>query len=180
MLIFPQREFGFSTSIFPQRDANNGVKVKDTNKLIKVENTTTSANSRKIFPIKPPAIAKGTNTTTSTKVIANAVNPISLLPSIAAVTLSFPISKWRKIFSNTTILSSTKIPTTSDSASKVIRLSENPIKYIRMKVGIMADGNEIKMNMELLKLCKNINITKATMITAKNKSCVTAVAASIV
>ena len=145
-----------------------------------VENTTTSANSRKIFPIKPPAIAKGTNTTTSTNVMANAVNPISSRPSKDAVTLSFPISICLKIFSSTTILSSTRIPTTSESASKVIRFSEKPMRYINKNVGIMAEGNEIKINMELLKLCRKISITIATIITAKNKSCITDVADSIV
>ncbi len=176
----PQSESLWSISNFPQRDANNGVSVKETNKLINVENTTTNANSRNIFPIKPPAIAKGTNTTTSTNVIDKAVNPISLLPSNAAVTLSFPISMCRKIFSNTTILSSTKIPTTRDKANKVIKFKENPIRYIKIKVGIMAEGNATNTNIELRKLCKKINMTKATMSTAKNKSCVTAVAASMV
>src|SRR5207237_298134 len=93
--ILPHKESFLNTSNLPQREANNGVSVKDTNKLIRVENTTTKENSRNIFPIKPPANARGTNTTTSTRVIAIAVKPISFLPSTAAASLSLPISIWR-------------------------------------------------------------------------------------
>ena len=74
-------------------DAITGVIVNETNKLINVDENTTTANSLKILPTKPPTNDKGTNTTTSTRVIDKAANPISFRPSSAAVRLSLPISR---------------------------------------------------------------------------------------
>jgi hypothetical protein len=47
-------------------------------------------------------------------------SPISLVPSRAAVWWSFPISRWRTMFSRTTMASSISSPMASDSASSVM------------------------------------------------------------
>ena len=70
---------------------------------------------------KPELTAIGKNTTTITKVIDTTVKPISLVASDAALTLFLPISMCRWMFSNTTIASSTRIPTTRDKPNKDIK-----------------------------------------------------------
>ena len=174
MFSFPHKLLGFRVSIFPKRETNNGVNVNETTKLISVEKTTTSENSRKILPIKPPVKASGTNTTTSTNVMAKAVKPISLRPSRAAVRLSLPISRCRLMFSKTTIESSTRIPTTNESAMSVIILSEKPATYINKNVGMMDEGKATNTNNDERKLCRNRSITTETIKMAKNKSSTTA------
>ena len=86
-------EFGERCSCFASLEARAGVIVNETSKLMRVEVNTTTANSRMILPTKPPTTDSGTNTTTSTRVIDKAANPISFLPSMEAVILSFPISR---------------------------------------------------------------------------------------
>src|SRR5215831_10065292 len=44
------------------------------------------------------------------------------------------------MFSTSTIASSTRMPTTSDSPSSVMRLSENPSHDMKMNVGITDNG----------------------------------------
>src|SRR5690554_119197 len=105
------------------REASQGVKVKPTNKLVNVEVITTTENCLSISATKTCKNKIGKNTTTSTNVMDNAEKPISIRPSIAAVLFSLPLSKWRWMFSKTTVASSTKIPMIKDIASKVIRLS---------------------------------------------------------
>ena len=75
------------------REANQGVSVKPTNKLVSVEVTTTTENCLSISATNTCKNRIGKNTTTSTNVIDNAAKPISIRPSIAAVRLSFPLSK---------------------------------------------------------------------------------------
>ena len=80
------------------------------------------------------------------------------------------------MFSNTTMLSSTRIPTTSESAMSVIKFSEKPNAYMRMNVGIIADGSATSTKNELRKLCRKSNITKPTITTASTRSNITALA----
>ena len=60
--------------------------------------------------------------------------------------------KWRSMFSTSTMASSTKIPTTSDKASKVTTLMENPRAHMPMKAGntdkgkATADTNVARMS----------------------------------
>ena len=80
-------------SSFPILDASSGVRVKETNKLSKVAVTTTIEYSLIMFPISPPVNARGTNTETSTNVIASAAKPISFLPLSAATFFGSPFSR---------------------------------------------------------------------------------------
>src|SRR5574344_462605 len=176
----PIKVFRVKCSFLLNVAANSGVMVKDTNKLISVENTITSENSRSMFPIIPVTRAIGTKTTTSTRVMATAVKPISERPSTAAFFLFFPISMCRCIFSNTTMESSTKIPMTSDRAKRVIIFSEKSKIYMAANTEMMDAGIETKTMRELLALCKKKNMTTATRMMAKSKSFTTAFADSSV
>ena len=122
----------------------------------------------------------GKNTTTSTKVIAKAVKPISFLPSKAACLLFLPISRCLKIFSSTTMESSTRIPITRDIASKVIRLKVKLKAYIKISVVIKEAGMATITIIALRKLCKKSSIITATKITARPISSITSLTASIV
>src|SRR5690606_15201858 len=103
------------------RDDNQGTKVNDAKYENAVAIITVTANCLMMLDTKSLLKVIGKNTTIITSVMANTVNPISLAPSYDARTLFLPISIWRWIFSSTTIASSTRIPTTNDSATKLIR-----------------------------------------------------------
>ena len=105
------------------REASQGVRVKPTNKLVRVEVITTTENCFSISATNTCKKSIGKKTTTSTSVIDKAEKPISIRPSIAAIRFSFPMSKCLCIFSKTTVASSTNIPIISDMANKVMRLS---------------------------------------------------------
>jgi hypothetical protein len=131
-----------------------------------------------MFDTNPVLTAIGKNTTTITKVIDTTVKPISLVASDAALTLFLPISMCRWIFSSTTIASSTRIPTTSDSPNKDIKFRVKPNKLIPINVAINEAGIDTITINALRKLCKKKSITKATRITARIKSWITASADS--
>ena len=75
------------------REAIQGVSVKPTNKLVKVEVITTTENCLSISATKTCKNNIGKKTTTSTNVMERAEKPISIRPSIAASFFSLPISK---------------------------------------------------------------------------------------
>ena len=81
------------------------------------------------------------------------------------------------MFSNTTIASSTKIPTTNERPSKLIKFNVYPINEIPIKVAINEAGIDTITIAALRKLCKKNNITNATKKIARNKSCITLSAA---
>ena len=178
--INPPIVFLLKCSNLEKREANIGVNVKETRSDTRVEITTTNANCFIIFPIIPPVKAMGKNTTTSTKVIAKAVKPISFLPSKAACLLFFPISRCLKIFSRTTMESSTRIPITRDMASKVIRLKVKLKAYMKISVVIKEAGMATITISALRKLCRKRSMITATKITASPISSITALTASIV
>ena len=128
----------------------------------------------------PSINTTGENTTTSTSVIARAVNPISFRPSKAAFFRSLPIWRCRYMFSKTTIESSTRIPITNDIAKSVIRFNVYPNKYMATNVEIRDAGIEINTINAFLKLCRNNSITAATSKTASSRSWITASTDSIV
>src|SRR5574343_1845947 len=75
---------GCKSSFLPILDANQGVSVKPTNKLVSVDVTTTTENCLSISATNTCKNNIGKNTTTSTNVIDNAENPISIRPSMEA------------------------------------------------------------------------------------------------
>jgi hypothetical protein len=68
------------------------------------------ANCRKNSPTSPLRNALGRSTELSTSVIARIGPLISFIASIVASRTGFPISRWRSMFSSTTMASSTTMP----------------------------------------------------------------------
>ena len=79
-----------------------------------VESTT--ANSRNRRPTMPPIIRMGMNTAISDMLMEKTVNPISFAPCSEAANGSMPASRWRVMFSITTMASSTTKPVATVSA----------------------------------------------------------------
>ena len=73
-----------------------------------------------------PMKAVGRNTATSAKVVAITAMPISSAASSAASIGLLPMRKCRAIFSISTIASSTRMPTTSASETKVTVFKVKP------------------------------------------------------
>ena len=69
-----------------------------------------TANSRKRRPTIPPIISSGIKTAISEMLMVKTVKPISSAPFSAAANGAMPSSRWRVIFSMTTIASSTTNP----------------------------------------------------------------------
>ena len=89
----------------------------------------------------PGMKATGTNTAASVSEVAITAVPISSAASIAACIGDLPMRRWRTMFSISTIASSTRMPTTTDSASSVMMLRVKPNRYITAKVGITDSGS---------------------------------------
>ena len=87
---------------------------------------TETPNWRKNCPGTPDMKLTGTNTATIASVVATTAKPISSAASSAAFIGLLPMRMWRTMFSTSTMASSTRMPTTSDRPSSVIRLSEYP------------------------------------------------------
>ncbi len=94
------------------------------------------------MPMKPPMNSSGTNTAISDAVIDTIVNPISLAPSSAACRRDLPMSRWRTMFSITTIASSTTKPIEITSAISVRLSSVKPSAYITMNAPASDSGTE--------------------------------------
>ena len=67
-------------------------------------------NCLKNLPGMPPMKAVGRNTATSVNVVAMTARPISSAASMAAWKGVLPISRWRSMFSISTMASSTSTP----------------------------------------------------------------------
>ncbi|KFB78623.1 MAG: hypothetical protein AW06_000031 [Candidatus Accumulibacter cognatus] len=100
-------------------------------------------NWTKNLPATPLMKAVGRKTAISVKVVAMTARPISSAASIAAWNGVLPMRRWRMMFSISTIASSTRMPTTSDSDNAVTTLKVNPIRYITAKVGIADSGSAV-------------------------------------
>ena len=106
-----------------------------------------TANSRKRRPTIPPIIRRGIKTAISEMLMVKTVNPISSAPFSAAAKGFMPSSRWRAIFSITTMASSTTKP-----VEMVMAISERlsrlyPNRYITANVptsetGTATAGNE--------------------------------------
>ena len=94
--------------------------------------------------------------------MATTAKPISLDPRMAACLRGMPSSMCRKIFSSTTIASSTTRPMASTIASKVSVLMENPNKYSKEQAPIK-DTGIVTMGIKLARtLRKKKKITSTT------------------
>ncbi len=94
--------------------------------------------------------------------MATTAKPTSRTPLMEAENGSSPSSMCRKIFSSTTMASSTTSPMASTSASSVSVLIVNPAMAIRAKAPIKATGMVTSGMMEARRVRRKTKITKAT------------------
>ena len=87
-----------------------GVAVSETSSEIKTATLSITANSRNSRPTMPPIIRMGMNTAISDMLMESTVNPISGEPFNAACSGGIPASRYRVMFSITTMASSTTKP----------------------------------------------------------------------
>jgi hypothetical protein len=87
-----------------------GVVVSETTIETMIATDSVTANSRKSRPTMPPIIRMGMKTAIRDMLMLKTVKPISRAPTRAALNGGMPLSRWRVIFSITTIASSTTNP----------------------------------------------------------------------
>ena len=136
--------------------------VKETNAETNTAPATTTPNSLNRDPTKPCKKITGINTTASVIEVEMTAKKISLLPSLAASFKDKPSSIFLKIFSVTTIPSSTTNPVANTMASKVNTFTENPAMYIIKKVAINEIGMSTKGLMAINQFLKKKKITNTT------------------
>ena len=125
-----------------------------------------SANSPNSRPVRPGVKASGANTAASVSVIATTAKLISRTPLSAAWNGVSPSSMWRKMFSSTTMASSTTRPMASTSASSVSVLIVKPAAAISAKLPIRLTGIVTSGMNEARSVRRNTNTTSATSTTA--------------
>ena len=125
-------EINFAESIGPI--------VRASKRLMSMTKQTVRPNSFRNFPAIPPTKAIGPKTAMIASVVAITASITSFVPSSAATAGSLPICIWRKIFSRTTIASSTRRPTARERASRVSILTEKPAAKTRIKAPISELG----------------------------------------
>ena len=123
-------------------------------------NAAVQPNCTKNLPAIPLIKAVGKNTAIRVNVVAITASPISSAASIAASYGVLPILRCRMIFSISTIASSTRIPTTSDIASKVTVLRVKPKKYIPIRAGKIDRGRAVAAMMVARQSRRNSHTTK--------------------
>ena len=136
--------------------------VRDTKAEINTAAARVTPNSLNNLPTNPSRKITGKNTTASVKEVDITAKNISLLPSSAAFRIGSPSSSFRKIFSVTTIPSSTTNPVANTIPNKVNILMENPNRYMIKKVAISEMGISINGRSAISQLRKKKNITKTT------------------
>ncbi len=143
-----------------------GVSVSATKPETSTAPARVSANSTKIRPVRPGVKASGANTATRVSVMATTAKPISLAPLSAAWKGSSPSSMWRKMFSSTTMASSTTRPMASTRASRVKVFTVKPAAAMMAKAPIRLTGIVTSGMMEARRVRRNTNTTRATSTTA--------------
>ena len=153
--------------------ASSGVSVNDTSSENSVAHTITRPNSRMYSPMIPDMNAIGANTTTSTSVIATAAPPISARPAMAASSGGLPISRWRVMFSMTTIESSTRMPIVSDSPMSESTSIVKPSIHTTKNVASSDAGIAIRTTSALRHTCRNSSSTIAVSTIPSPRFCST-------
>ncbi len=129
-----------------------------------METDTATANWRKSWPLMPGMKATGTNTDSSTSVMAM----IGAVISAIAFLVASAIERWgsssitRSTFSTTTMASSTTMPIASTSASSDTVLAEYPSSSMTAKAPMIDTGTAISGMRVVLSLPRNRNTTSAT------------------
>ena len=115
--------------------------------------------------------AVGKNTAIKVKVVAITASPISSAASMAAWYGDLPMRKWRTMFSTSTMASSTKMPTTSDKASRVTTLMEKPKACMPMKAGITDKGRATAVTKVARQSRKNNHTTNTAKMAPSYSRC---------
>ena len=111
-----------------RREQRKGVSVMEIMSEIEIVIATVTPKELKKRPIMPPMKATGTKTASVVAAPASTAKATSLVPSSAARKALLPDSLWRVIFSMTTVVASTTIPTASESPIIDILLIVIPIQ----------------------------------------------------
>ncbi len=117
-----------------------GVSVSDTTSEMPMATESVMANSRNSRPGSPPISSSGRKTATSDRLIESTVKPTSRTPWSAAWSGLTPASRWREIFSSTTMASSTTKPVAMVSAINERLFRLKPHRYMAAKVPISDTG----------------------------------------
>ena len=123
---------------------------------------TIQPNSWNIIPAIPLSIVRGTNTATSTRVVAITDTQTSLVAYIAASCGSSPLSTCRVIFSSTTIASSTTIPIAMVSEQREMMLIDESATFRYINAPIRAIGIVIPIIIVARHLPRKNNTTNTT------------------
>ncbi|MND70661.1 hypothetical protein D3C80_621720 [compost metagenome] len=129
-----------------------GVRVSATREEKSTASDSRIANSVKSRPTMPSMKAMGTNTITSTAVVATTAKPTSRVPCQAAIRGDSPRCRWWWMFSTTTMASSTTRPMARMSASRVMRLMEKPRYQAPMKAE-MSDTGTVMAGIRVVRAC---------------------------
>ena len=149
--------------------------VSDTTNDTRMAVESVTANSRNSRPSMPPIKKIGMNTATNERVIDTTVNAISLAPRRAASIGDSPCSRYRVMFSSTTMASSTTKPVAMVSAIRE-RLSRlYPNRYITPNVEISDTGTATAGIKVARRFRRNTNTTRITspteMASVRSTSC---------
>ena len=139
-----------------------GVVVSDTSSDTPIATERSTANSRNNRPTIPPISRIGMKTATSDTLMERTVKPISLAPRNAASIGFIPSSRWREMFSMTTIASSTTKPVAMVSAIRERLSMLYPNRYITPNVPTSETGTAT-LGMSVARgLRRNRNTTRMT------------------
>src|ERR1039458_7443190 len=125
------------------------------------------ANSRNSLPTMPLMRRMGMNTAINDMLMEKTVNPISLEPWKAAFKGGMPASRWREIFSITTMASSTTNPVAIVNAISERLSMLKPSRYMTAKVP-MSEAGTATVGMSVARQLRRK--TKTTRITRRTES----------
>ncbi len=136
-----------------KREQSIGVRVTEIKSETRIPTVTTTAKAVKKRPIMPPIKMTGAKIQAREKVAASTAKNTWLVPSRAACrgSMSGYFSRKRKMFSRTTMASSTTTPMSKSKANKVILLKVKPLKYMTM----IAPSREIGIAVEIIRVERN-------------------------
>ena len=147
-----------------------GLRVRALMELITVAAAMVSPNWRYITPVMPPRNEVGTNTASSTRVVAMIGPETSSIARMDACLGVTPgSSRLRATFSTTTIASSTTMPMASTSPKSVRVLMVNPRAAMTAKVPISETGMVSAGISVARKSCRKNSTVRITSTAAMNR-----------
>src|SRR5208337_4991133 len=139
-----------------------GTAVRETTMEMPMAHERTTANSRNRRPTTPLIIKIGMKTAISETLMDNTVKPVSAAPLRAACIGFMPCSRWRVMFSITTIASSTTNPVAIVSAISERLSRVYPNRYMAPNVAMIDTGTDMLGISVDQPLRRNRNTTRTT------------------